>query len=184
MDSLIRSRAALALAALVFAAALGYLIVRAAQGLDRAVELLRSPSDELLLLGDFSLWPPIVALGVAGLAAFAGWWLSGRRAGDLESERSARERAEAELEGARAELVELEDEARAQRRRAELEREGHVRQREVARELREQVHELHAEQGGLGDHADVRVLVLRVAMRLLDAEKGLLLSRVDADADG
>ncbi|MGI8593845.1 MAG: HD domain-containing phosphohydrolase [Solirubrobacteraceae bacterium] len=57
-------------------------------------------------------------------------------------------------------------------------------EREWNRELRVQVLQMHRERGALGSHDDIRDLVLRVALDLLGAEKGLLLSRKDSDGDG
>jgi diguanylate cyclase (GGDEF)-like protein len=57
-------------------------------------------------------------------------------------------------------------------------------EREWARELREQVLALHRRQQALGDTDDIRELVLRVAIELVEADKGLLLSRADQDHDG
>ena len=51
-------------------------------------------------------------------------------------------------------------------------------------QLRERLAELHRERGLLGDTSDVRALVLRLAINLLGAEKGLLISRLDEDNDG
>jgi diguanylate cyclase (GGDEF)-like protein len=57
-------------------------------------------------------------------------------------------------------------------------------EREWNRELRSQVVEMHKERGLLGDTHDMRALVLHVAVTLLEAEKGVLISRVDEDGDG
>jgi diguanylate cyclase (GGDEF)-like protein len=62
-------------------------------------------------------------------------------------------------------------------RRLEAEREWH-------RELRRQVIEAHHQRGPLGDTDDIRALVLRIAVQLVEADKGLLLSRTDEDGDG
>ena len=51
-------------------------------------------------------------------------------------------------------------------------------------ELRERLYELQRERGLLGDTSDVRALVLHLALTILGADKGLLLSREDADEDG
>ena len=117
------------------------------------------------------------------------------------AEREAQERARAEREAAdervaRAERAAAdavhEHEQRDRRREAELHAERGARARteqarrmekEWSRELREQVSRLHRENGLLGS-GDVRELVLRIAVELLDAEKGLLLSREDLDGDG
>ena len=105
----------------------------------------------------------LVVVGVAvlgGLLAIRAWAL-GRRAAAAEED----EVAEAWREAERLERA----------RRAE---------KEHARELRAQVAELHRRGGPLADPASVPELVLRTATRMLDAEKGLLLSRRDADGDG
>ncbi len=57
-------------------------------------------------------------------------------------------------------------------------------ERAYSRELRERVSEMHRERGPLADPRSVSELVLRTATRMLEAEKGLLLSRRDADGDG
>ena len=58
-------------------------------------------------------------------------------------------------------------------------------EREWAAEMRRQVMDLQDNHSVLGDDThDVRELVLRVAIDLADAEKGLLLAQADEDADG
>ena len=52
------------------------------------------------------------------------------------------------------------------------------------RELRQRIAVLQHERGALGDASDTAALVLRTALSLLEAEKGLLLSREDEDSDG
>jgi HD-GYP domain-containing protein (c-di-GMP phosphodiesterase class II) len=54
-------------------------------------------------------------------------------------------------------------------------------QREWSRELRRQLEELHGRSSG---RSDVLELVLEAAIRLVNAEKGLLLTREDDDGDG
>nr|MBA2557425.1 hypothetical protein [Chloroflexota bacterium] len=107
------------------------------------------------------------------------------------AERTARERAEtelsargndleesrSELETARAEVAE----EQARRRRMEDARRSEI---EWISRLRQEVLEREAMRGVLGDPADMPSLVLRMAMSLLEADKGLLLSRTDEDADG
>jgi HD-GYP domain-containing protein (c-di-GMP phosphodiesterase class II) len=72
-------------------------------------------------------------------------------------------------------------------RRAELlERlhRGRRAERDFNRELRTQLQREQALRGGLDDPGDPRDLILRAAIKLVEAEKGLLLSRRDADGDG
>jgi len=57
------------------------------------------------------------------------------------------------------------------------------RERDANRKLRQQIAELQSRNGALGDWRDIRLLVLRMAMALVEADKGLLLTR-DADGDG
>jgi len=70
-----------------------------------------------------------------------------------------------------------------QRTRIRVER-ARQAEREWARELREQVLALHRRQGSIGDTDDIHELLLRIAIELVGAEKGLLLSRADGDHDG
>jgi len=108
-----------------------------------------------------------------------------RRAAEAELEAARRDAAEhaRRLAGAQEEAHNAEERAQAERaRRARAER-GHRMEREWSRELRNQVAELHRRLGTLGS-GDVRSLVLRLAMELLHAEKGLFLERQDADGDG
>ena len=57
-------------------------------------------------------------------------------------------------------------------------------EREWSRELRGQLARLHDQQGLLAHRQDVRALVLKTAMELVEAEKGLLLAHEDVDHDG
>lgn len=106
---------------------------------------------------------------------------SDERVGELEQ-------TLADVEGKRRKL-----EGRLREQREALRHEQHTRlrverarraEREWARELREQVLALHRRHEALGDTDDIRELVLRVAIELVGAEKGLLLSRGDRDHDG
>ena len=107
---------------------------------------------------------------------------------ELENERSERER-----EGTEAEDRERELRSEAQKRDKELSQERSLRQRvqhahqaerEWTRELRSQVLRLHREHGALAHTGDVRAMVLQVALELVEANKGILLSRKDRDGDG
>src|SRR3954452_7140399 len=57
-------------------------------------------------------------------------------------------------------------------------------EREWSRELRTQIARSGTERGGFEGHGDVRELVLEAAIELAEADRGLLLSREDEDADG
>ena len=57
-------------------------------------------------------------------------------------------------------------------------------EREWTRELRGQMIRMQREQGPIGHSGDVRQAVLDVALKLVEAEKGLLLSREDESGDG
>jgi diguanylate cyclase (GGDEF)-like protein len=96
------------------------------------------------------------------------------------AEREAREgHEEAEERARRAEHKATEDARRAERAVAALQRERHWNQ-----ELRRQVVEMHHSRSALAPRDDIRSLVLRVALDLTDAPKGLLLARTDEDGDG
>jgi len=100
----------------------------------------------------------------------------------------------AKLEGQEKALTELrsENEARLDQQTRELHEERRQRARseqsrreekEWALHLRREVTRLQQERGILGDTRDVRRLVLRTAITLVGARKGLLLSREDTDGD-
>jgi diguanylate cyclase (GGDEF)-like protein len=93
-----------------------------------------------------------------------------RAAKAIEAERTKAEHALAEVREERS--------AReaAEQRRAEMQR--------WALAMRERIQTLAHERGPLGDTHDVPSMILRIAIELLDAEKGLLLSRTDGDGDG
>ena len=132
-----------------------------------------------------SLGLPLLAVALAACAAALwAWWSEVRamRATAAEAREAveaaaAREAKLAERERRAQDLLEAE--------RTELGRLRAAReiQQRWTQHLREQVTESHREAGVLGDR-DVRGLVLRIAMGLLNAEKGLLLAREDADDDG
>ena len=152
-------------------------------------------------------------LALSAACALAAWWRDVRRARaararaeeEAQEALATRRHLEEELERRQARLEEAErdrDTARAaaddaQRRGDDLERERdglrserdrlsfHLDlERQLVRDLRRRIAELHDALGALGDTSDVRQLVLAAAIQLLGAEKGMLLSRTDADADG
>src|SRR4051794_16970686 len=108
-------------------------------------------------------------LGVIALAAAVVAWLSRSEEHDDDLEHRVAD-AEERLDTSRRHAARLEA----------------ARQTERAwnRELRNQVVEMHKQRGLLGDTHDMRALVLHIAVTLLEAEKGVLLSRRDGDGDG
>jgi diguanylate cyclase (GGDEF)-like protein len=142
---------------------------------------------------------PVLLAVAAGIVLLAGWALENRKtaARRAEAERLARE-AEEQAEAAKHTVAEAEsarDDALARMReaerqaRSETERANEIDsrrrlEREWHRELRSEMVQAHHKSGPLGDSSDIRTLVLRVAMTILEADKGLLLSRKDSDGDG
>jgi HD-GYP domain-containing protein (c-di-GMP phosphodiesterase class II) len=128
----------------------------------------------------------VVALAAAVVAAMAAW-ASDRRAAAardaLEERRRGQmdERARAAEDSLQRQLDKQREELRHERRlRVRIER-ARQAEREWTRELREQV--LRAYRSGRGS-GDVHELVLEVATRLSQAQRGLLLSKHDDDGDG
>ncbi|MEA2482420.1 MAG: hypothetical protein QOC55_367 [Thermoleophilaceae bacterium] len=146
--------------------------------------------------------PYFVAAVLAALIAVAGWMLERRRSAaaaaarrqlEAEAERNAQEaeRNAREAENNAAQAKRSADEAKDLR--AKLESEHRLREQvETARktehdwnrQLRREVVELHRTHSVLGRGDELKTLVLEVAMRLVDAKKGLLLAREDRDGDG
>jgi HD-GYP domain-containing protein (c-di-GMP phosphodiesterase class II)/GGDEF domain-containing protein len=123
----------------------------------------------------------IVAAAVVAIAAVWVWW----------AERASGARARAGLEG----LVEERDAAK-RRLEAELRRREEAREllgrlqrsrraeREFNQELRTQLHRAHGRQAVESEDHDVKDLILRTAIELVEGDRGLLLSRHDEDGDG
>jgi GGDEF domain-containing protein len=100
---------------------------------------------------------------------------------------AAEQRAEslrADLDRLRRELDLREAELARRRQLLELLQRARRAEREWNRELRSQLHAAHEARGALAEAQDVRELVLRTAIELVGAEKGLLLSRQDLNRDG
>jgi diguanylate cyclase (GGDEF)-like protein len=141
----------------------------------------------------------VVVLLAAAAAGLAGWLLARRAARTREQHTEGerwrlRERlgeVEAELKdervahGAAADAAE-EAVARAEALQRRADRLAHARdlERRWNHELRERLYELQQERGLLGDTSDVRELVLHLALTLLGAQKGMLISRRDENEDG
>jgi HD-GYP domain-containing protein (c-di-GMP phosphodiesterase class II) len=117
---------------------------------------------------------PWVAPAVLGLAAAIAGGVAGHRR--AEAEQAAREELGERLAlGERALRKE-----RQVREQLEL---FYHRERDWLRQLRAEVERLHHLNGALGDLGSLRDAVLRLAMRLVEAEKGLLVSRPDDAGD-
>lgn len=189
--------------------AAGYIAVLALTGADLARYERIAKVD--VLDARYELLPWALAALLLGLASLAGWWRERRRAEALSGAKAAtRDRLQRELEQAHEGQRRLQAEGQAavqreqEQRQAEVQREREERKAEVQQErterasverrsrsqqdwnrrLREEIARLHREHGFLGDPHDLPRLVLRVAVELLEAEKGLLLARVDDDGDG
>ncbi len=103
--------------------------------------------------------------------------LTARLEGQEKALRETREELEGKLHERNQELME----ERRSRARAEQARRD---EKEWALHLRTEIMRLQSERGVLGSTSDVRQLVLRTAMTLVGAQKGILLSREDLDSDG
>lgn len=154
----------LTLASLAVIAPLVYLLVRAAQG-DDIADLVKLSRGIELVHARHDLLAPVVVSLVGGIV-LAGLAIRALR----------RDRAVAPDEQLRAEL------SRERGQRARVERAREV-EREWSRELREQIRHLHDSTGPLGDWNDLRAVVLRMAITLVGADKGMLLERGE-DGDG
>jgi GGDEF domain-containing protein len=126
----------------------------------------------------------------ATLAAAFAAWRERDRAKRAEAALGDAQAAAATAEQARDRLVKQlrSRDAELSRRSEFIERLGRARraERQFNEELRAQLQRMHEAAGPFGsiDDGDVRDHVLRAAMGLVEAEKGLLLSRTDADGDG
>jgi len=152
----------------------------------------------------------IVVAMVAALAMAAAWWLERRAAGagaaerqELERQRKDAERrrqeAETRAQAADARASEADGAKQTAERKLEEAKQTSERELENQRELtrrqqrgrqiehdwnhrlRQEVARVHAERGPLGDGDDIRALVVRVAVNLLDAQKGMLLEPGEGD---
>ncbi len=132
--------------------------------------------------------PLLLAMLAAAFVGLVGWRHDRGLARGLAESQARAAQAEEELAALRQRHSELEA-----RHRDEVARERTARQRltrvleterEWGRELRAQVFRLHEQRGTLGATGRVEEMVLRVALELCKAQKGLLFSRQDADGDG
>jgi HD-GYP domain-containing protein (c-di-GMP phosphodiesterase class II) len=145
-----------------------------------AVMLLAGASSRLAALVSAALLALLAAVAADGWRRARGRAARAQASAELaQDERSSdRERLERHLRRVEA----------AQRHETELLhrlRRSILAEREWNRELRAQIQRLHAGHAMLDDREDdVHALVLRAAIELVEAEKGLLISRADEDSDG
>jgi diguanylate cyclase (GGDEF)-like protein len=117
-------------------------------------------------------------MGVVAAVAVYAWWRARRAETQAVVEQETQlGRLEAHLRAREDELAKL---------RTETSRAEHARDAEHRWnvELRQKLTEIRLAHGPLGDTSDARRMVLLLAMRLLGAQKGLLISRDDCDGDG
>jgi HD-GYP domain-containing protein (c-di-GMP phosphodiesterase class II) len=126
-----------------------------------------------------------VTLAAAGLAVVrrsrAARAVAERRLGDALAQR---DRLRLESDRLRSELRRREMELMRRGELVERLQRGRRAERDFNRELRTQLQREQSARGGMGDAADPRDLILRAAIKLVAAEKGLLVSRRDASGDG
>ncbi len=132
----------------------------------------------LQLLGDLTRRNALLLLAptlVAGVAALLGWYRASQTIDAVTS-----------LEAEKLDDVQADLESQLYEKQHSLEREhkAYKAEHDWNRELRRRIAGLQHERGVLGDTSDTRELVLEVAIDLLGAEKGLLISREDLDGDG
>ncbi len=125
--------------------------------------------------------PALCVVLLAGAAILVAWQreharLRAERAGRAEREHAAAEKLE-QVESAARERLGTERRARA------LVERSRQAERAWAKELRGQVVALHRQRGPLGRTEDTTELVLQIAINVLDAQKGLLLTRPGDGSD-
>jgi GGDEF domain-containing protein len=123
-------------------------------------------------------WVLVACLAVLAAAAGAAWW---RVRGSAERARQVLEQDRRRL----AEQLRAREGALGQARDlVERLKRSRAAERAFNRDLRAELQRLHEQRRREGPGGDPRALVLRAALSLLDARKGLLLARTDADGDG
>ena len=135
--------------------------------------------------------PAAAALVCAGLLlalallALLGWRGARSRARHAEAGAShARDTQRADRERLERHVRRLEAERAREVQLIQRVRRSWQAEREWSRELRAQIQRMQATHGTLVEGGDVKGLILKAAIELVEAEKGLLISREDDDADG
>jgi GGDEF domain-containing protein len=126
-----------------------------------------------------------VLLLASALVALLGWRAARKRAAHAE-EVAAQTREMQRDERARLErhVRRLEGEREREARLLQRVRRSWQAEREWSHELRAQIQRLQATHGAVAAGGDVKGLILKAAIELVEAEKGLLISREDEDGDG
>ena len=130
-------------------------------------------------------WTKPVSLGLAMAGGTLAWLglrhlLHEGEAGLLAERARADEAIERERSRADREAAE----ARAEKERRESSARRNEEMQRWAGEMQRRIETLSHQRGPLGSTTDVPSMVLRIAIELLEAEKGLLLSKADEDGDG
>ena len=163
------------------------------------------------ITGSGAIVTPAEAIGLLGLIILAAglvalaWWrerrereralaargeLEGAQQAADERERGIEERDERlrerdeKLSETEQRADELDEQLESERRRSSRLMKARSADRHYVRELKNEISRISRERGPLGRTDDVPQLILRLATSLVEAEKGLLLSRRDRDNDG
>ena len=130
----------------------------------------------------------VVCAGVLlalALVALFGWRDARSQATHAKAAAShARETQRADRERLERHVRRLEGEREREAQLLQRLRRSWQAEREWSRELRGQIQRMQATQGTLVEGGDVKALILKAAIELVEAEKGLLISREDDDGDG
>jgi len=121
----------------------------------------------------------------ASLLAVFGWRSACSRASHAEAAAShARETQRADRERLERHVRRLEGQREQEAQLLQRLRRSWQAEREWSRELRGQIQRMQATHGMLGEGGDAEALILAAAIQLVEAERGLLISRADDDGDG
>jgi diguanylate cyclase (GGDEF)-like protein len=167
-----------------------YLTVLALQG-DRLLATHLSGTAINVSVHDPRAW--LLAALVAAVSALVGWAATerarGRLAGSCDELHEGRERAHAQqaeaerrLEQSERARQQLEQQRETEHQQQERVAEAWRREREWNRQLREQIFEMQHRNGILGKF-DVHDMVLQLTVELVEAEKGILLTRQRDDSE-
>ena len=121
----------------------------------------------------------------SALVALFGWRDARSQATHAKAAAShARETQRADRERLGRHVRRLEGEREREAQLLQRVRRSWQAEREWSRELRAQIQRMQATHGTLVEGGDVKALILKAAIELVEAEKGLLISREDDDGDG